>query len=121
MPTDSQGLKILVVEDNLDAQFLVCEMLAAFGHQAHGVAWAEEALPQLKADSYDVLFSDVSLPGISGVELARTALREQPGLKILFASGYDSSLLSHVEFPHLSLQKPYELHQLQAALNKIVG
>ena len=110
------SLRVLVVEDNLDSQYLVCEMLKAFGHDADGVAHAEDALAMLERASYDVLFSDVSLPGMSGVELARRALVTHPGLRIIFASGYGDALLRHVEFPFRSLQKPYELDQLQAAL-----
>lgn len=111
-----QTMRVLVVEDNLDSQYLVCEMLKAFGHEADGVGHAEGALEQLACASYDVLFSDVSLPGISGVDLARQALGNYPHLQIIFASGYGEALLRHVEFPFQSLQKPYELEQLQAAL-----
>ncbi|MES2016884.1 MAG: response regulator [Pseudomonadota bacterium] len=115
----AEPLRVLVVEDNLDSQYLVCEMLKAFGHDATGIGHAEGALALLARDPYDVLFSDVSLPGMSGVELARHALRSQPGLRVIFASGYGDALLRQVEFPFRSLQKPYELEQLQAALAAI--
>ncbi|MDQ1922501.1 response regulator [Massilia pseudoviolaceinigra] len=112
----ADGLRILVVEDNLDSQYLVVEMLRAFGHEAEGVGDAENALAMMAQNSYNVLFSDVSLPGMSGVDMAREALRLQGGLNVIFASGYGDALLRHVEFAHQSLQKPYELEQLQAAL-----
>ena len=119
-PAQAGGaIRILVVEDNLDSQYLVCEMLKAFGYHADGVAHGEDALARLASASYEVLFSDVSLPGISGVELARRALAAQPGLKIIFASGYGDALLRHVEFPFISLQKPYDLDQLQATLAQL--
>jgi CheY-like chemotaxis protein len=113
------ALRILVVEDNIDSQYLVCEMLKAFGHEADGVAHPDDALAHLAARRYDVLFSDVSLPGMSGVELARTALDSAPWLKVIFASGYGDTLLRHLEFPYLSLQKPYEIDQLQNALEAV--
>jgi CheY-like chemotaxis protein len=114
-------LRILVVEDNLDSQYLVCEMLKAFGHEADGVAHPDDALAHLAAGRYDVLFSDVSLPGMSGVELARRALRDAPAMQVIFASGYGDTLLRHLEFPYQSLQKPYELDQLQKALAAVRG
>jgi len=117
-PEDA-ALRILVVEDNLDSQYLVCEMLKAFGHEADGVAHPDDALALLAKQRYQVLFSDVSLPGMSGVDLARRALEDNPALKVIFASGYGDSLLRHLEFPYLSLQKPYELDQLQDALAKV--
>jgi CheY-like chemotaxis protein len=112
-------LQILVVEDNVDSQYLVCEMLRAFGHEADGVGHPDDALARLAAMRYDVLFTDVSLPGMSGVELARQALSRTPAMRVIFASGYGDTLLRHVEFPYQSLQKPYELDQLQEALDKV--
>jgi CheY-like chemotaxis protein len=112
-------LRILVVEDNLDAQYLVCEMLRTFGHTVHAVARAEDALAILQRENFDVLFTDVSLPGMSGVDLARQALRERAGLRIVFASGYSQNLTSHLDFPAISMQKPYDIEQLQQALASV--
>lgn len=114
-------LRILVVEDNVDSQYLICEMLRAFGHHADGVAHPDDALAHLAASRYDILFTDVSLPGMSGVELARKAIIDAPSMQVIFASGYGDTLLRHLEFPYLSLQKPYELDQLQAALDKVAA
>lgn len=118
-PACAGGLRILVVEDNLDSQYLVCEMLKAFGHHADGVGDAEAALGMLGAAGYDVLFSDVSLPGMSGVELARQGLVIQPAMQVIFASGYGDALLRHLPFPFVSMQKPYEMEQLQGTLDEL--
>ncbi|MBA5635517.1 response regulator [Duganella sp. LX20W] len=112
-------LRILVVEDNADARYLACETLRALGHHVHAVASAEAALPALEQDPVDILFCDVSLPGMSGVELARLALDSHPGLQLLFVSGYGDALTRHLPWPVTTLQKPYELEQLQQALSSI--
>lgn len=112
-------LRLLVVEDNADARYLVCETLRALGHEVQAAASGEEALPLLAGQPFDVLFTDVSLPGMSGVDLARQALRHTPALELLFASGYGDELTRHLEFPAQSLQKPYDIEQLQAALERI--
>jgi CheY-like chemotaxis protein len=112
-------LRIVVVEDNLDSQYLVCEMLRALGHEVEGVSHGEDALPLLTAGSHDLLFTDVSLPGMSGVDLARRALAHDARLQVIFASGYGDALLRHVEFPYISLQKPYDLEQLQDVLLQV--
>lgn len=118
-PDHAQALRILVVEDNLDAQYLACEMLRAFGYQVMSTDSAELATPLLEAQHFDVLFTDVSLPGLSGIDLARVALRLQPALQVIFASGYGDALTRHLEFPATSIQKPYDLDLLQCTLRAI--
>lgn len=118
-PRPPDSLRVLVVEDNPDALYLVCEMLRAFGHQVQAATHGEDAAGMLSKAPFDVLLTDVSLPGMSGIELARGALRERPGLKIIFASGHGDALTRHLDFAAASLQKPYEFEQLEAILNVI--
>jgi len=113
---DGTGLRILVVEDNPDAQYLVCEMLRALGHTVDAAARGDAALAMLDGFAPDVLFTDVGLPGMSGIDLARIALARRPTLRIVFASGYGAELTRHLEFPAASMQKPYEIDQLRAVL-----
>nr|WP_217345987.1 PAS domain-containing protein [Noviherbaspirillum sp. L7-7A]MBV0880345.1 PAS domain-containing protein [Noviherbaspirillum sp. L7-7A] len=115
------ALRILVVEDNEDSRILVCELLSTLGHEVTGVGSAEEALEALKAGSFDTLFTDVSLPGISGVELAKKAAVMVPGLAIIFASGYGASISSHLNIRSRSLAKPYDLSQLRAVLAAVAA
>jgi CheY-like chemotaxis protein len=114
-----RALNMLVVEDNLDAQYLVCEMLRAIGHEVDAVSNGEAALERLAEGSYNVLFTDVSLPGISGLEVARIAVARRPGLHVIFASGYSSTLTQQLDFPADAIQKPYDIEQLQAILERI--
>eukprot|EP01032_Pedospumella_encystans_P032730 gene32730-36957_t len=53
---------------------------------------------------------------MSGVELARTALRSQPQLQVVFASGYGGGFTSQLDFAAVSMQKPYEIDQLRQVL-----
>jgi CheY-like chemotaxis protein len=124
-PPAARSLRMLVVEDNLDAQYLVCEMLRAIGHEVDAVAAAEDALRKLEgaqsAAPFDVLFTDVSLPGMSGVELARQAVARWPGLQVIFASGYSGTLTQQLDFAAEAIQKPYDIEQLQAILDRIAA
>jgi CheY-like chemotaxis protein len=120
MPADG-ALRILVVEDNEDSRILVCELLSTLGHTVTGVGSAEEALEVLEKNSFDTLFTDVSLPGMSGVQLARKAAVMAPGLSIVFASGYGASISAHLDIPSRSLAKPYDVHQLRAVLAADAG
>jgi CheY-like chemotaxis protein len=99
----------------------VCELLSTLGHEVTGGGSAEEALEALKAGSFDPLFTDVSLPGMSGVELAKKAAVMVPGLAIIFASGYGASISSHLNIRSRSLAKPYDLNQLRAVLAAVAA
>jgi CheY-like chemotaxis protein len=118
---DAGLLRILVVEDNEDSRILVCELLNTLGHTVTGVGSAEEALEALKKNGFDTLFTDVSLPGMSGVELARKAAAMVPGIAIVFASGYGASISAHLDIPSRSLAKPYDIHQLRAVLAAVAA
>lgn len=115
------GLRILVVEDNLDAQHLVCELLESLGHHAAGHASGEAALEALAGDEFDVLFTDVNLPGISGVELARRARAVKPSLQVVFASGYGNVITKNAGMDAFSLPKPFDIEQLETVLASITA
>ncbi len=116
---EASGLRMLVVEDNIDSQQLVCELLETLGHRAHGVASGEDAEQALEKQEFDVLFTDVNLPGMSGVELAKGVLARFPEMSVIFASGYGAMVARNVGFPSYSLPKPYDIDQLQEILTKI--
>lgn len=111
------GLKIIVVEDNADFRDLLCEMLLMLGHDVSSVVSAEEALENLAAQPADILISDVSLPGISGVELAKKVHATLPQMKIILSSGYGDTIASQLRFEVTVLSKPYTLTQLAEALD----
>ncbi len=110
------GLKILVVEDNHDTRDMVCELLRLLGHEPVGAGNAEQALTEVDTYSFDTLFTDISLPGMSGIALARKIAVSHPDLRIILASGYHVERKDVEGFNCEILVKPYDLEQLQAAL-----
>ncbi|MBC7574061.1 MAG: response regulator [Herminiimonas sp.] len=112
----SAALRVLVVEDNEDLRLLVCELLETFGHVVAAAESGEAALECIDGASFDVLLTDVRLPGMSGIDLARKALAMKPDTHVIFASGFDASLTNNVGFPSHALGKPYEIDALQALL-----
>ncbi|WP_257451406.1 response regulator [Archangium lipolyticum] len=112
-------LRILLVEDDESIRSSVCELLDVLGHRVLAVPSAEEAQKVLASGGIDVLFTDVSLPGMSGVELAREAVRQRPGLQVIIASGYGGAAGNTVPGAVL-LPKPYELSQLESVLDRMM-
>ncbi|GGB85584.1 hybrid sensor histidine kinase/response regulator [Pseudoduganella buxea] len=111
------SLRVLVVEDNLDSQQMVCELVGMLGHTVSGVSDGEAAWELMQTQEFDILFTDVSLPGISGIELARKVLAARD-VQVIFSTGYGKEALDHLEFKAACLRKPYDLLELQAALDQ---
>jgi CheY-like chemotaxis protein len=110
------AVRILVVEDNPDSLFLAAEILRTLGYAVDTAESGEQALQQLSGQPCDILFTDVSLPGMSGIDLARAAHARHPTLRIIFATGYGDALTRGLDFPAKTIRKPYDLDQLQQAL-----
>jgi len=112
------ALRILVVEDDKALLSILCDMLAGLGYHAVGVACAEEALVQLESGSFNVLLSDINLPGMSGVELAAKAVAMAPGIRVIFSSGFGYLVTDRLEFSFQLLNKPYHLQELARAIRQ---
>jgi DNA-binding NtrC family response regulator len=77
---------ILIVDDD-DAVRDVIYDLFSEEHMCHAAATAEQALAFLREQTYDVVMTDISMPGLSGVELLSILRREQPDTPVIVISG----------------------------------
>jgi PAS domain S-box-containing protein len=110
-----KGERILVVEDEAGARDGLCEILTVLGYRPVVAASAEEAAGLGAADGFDVLLTDVMLPGISGFDLAGRLQRRCPGLKVILMSGYtDEDLVRQgIQTGDFRfLQKPFDMARL---------
>lgn len=119
VPATSSGpalYSVLVVEDNADLRSMVCQVLEALGHRPHGAASGEEASALLREGNFDVLFADVTLPGMSGIELVRRALHDMPALKVILGTGHENIAQTHSDLRAQVLKKPFSIDALRDAL-----
>ncbi len=117
-PANPAHLRILLVEDDEAIRSSACELLEVLGHRVRPVSNGEEAQQALAASGFDVLFTDVSLPGMSGVMLAHEAVRQHPGLRVIISSGDGGAMGDGVRGAVL-LPKPYDLSQMGRALEQV--
>ena len=110
------SLRILVVEDNQNTQRILCEVLTKLGYLAKGAGSAEAALQELETNKFDVLLTDVNLPGMSGLELVRKVFAAEPSTKLIIASGYGSIAPNEFEFETVFLPKPFNIESLKKVL-----
>jgi CheY-like chemotaxis protein len=112
-------LCVLIVEDNIEVGRFCSEALADLGYRTVLVASAEDALERLGNDGngFDAVFSDVVMPGMGGLELAKRLQSRLPHLPVVMASGYSHVLAQEGAHGFTLLQKPYSAEQLSRALD----
>ncbi|HVX79389.1 MAG TPA: ATP-binding protein [Bradyrhizobium sp.] len=118
---DGQGISVLMVEDNADVGAFAMHALAELGYATTLVGNAAEALAALSenAGRFDVVFTDVVMPGMSGIDLAQEIRRRHFDLPVVLTSGYSQVLSQHGSYGFELLQKPYSVDQLTRVLHKV--
>ena len=118
--TDGRGMSVLVVEDNAEVGRFTTDALAELGYATCLVSSATHALEELAigADRFDAVFTDVVMPGMSGLELAQEIRRDHPDLPVVLTSGYSHVLSEHGAYGFELLQKPYSIEQLSRVLQE---
>jgi PAS domain S-box-containing protein len=118
--------RVLVVEDNDVVRTLTCEILVQHGYEVEADALPQAALARAArpGPAFDLLVTDVVMPGLNGRELAEHLRELWPALKVLFISGYtDDAMIASGMLARGSrfLQKPFTLHELAQAAHDVLA
>jgi PAS domain S-box-containing protein len=118
-----RGYRVLVVEDNDEVGQFSTELLEDLGYSVKRVANANAALAILAEDEFatDLVFSDVIMPGMNGVELASLIRERFPGLPVVLTSGYSDVLAENAHHGFELIQKPYSVELLSRILRKAIS
>ena len=118
-----RGHRILVVEDNEDVGRFSTELLQDLGYATRRADNAKQALALIAADqsAFDLVFSDVIMPGMNGVELATIIRERHPHLPVVLTSGYSSVLAENAHHGFELIQKPYSVEALSRALRRAIS
>ena len=113
-------LRILYVEDNALVREVTAELLAQEERQIVAKATAEEALDEFKVRPFDVVITDISLPVMSGIDLARNILSLNPSVPIIIASGYAlNSVVQNLGPKVRTIVKPFEADQIDSLITDL--
>ncbi|MBY8821456.1 hybrid sensor histidine kinase/response regulator [Sphingomonas colocasiae] len=115
------GKTVLLVEDNDQVRSFAEALLKEIGCRVVAAESAEVALPLLQSSPPDLLFSDIVMPGRSGIALARAARELCPDLPVLLASGYSEEIIGTSAPDFDMLRKPYSSHSLANALSNALA
>ncbi len=110
--------RLLIVEDNRSVGEFALESLSELGYDATLVGNASAALSLLETEAkdFDVVFSDVVMPGMNGVELGKQIRERWPNLRTVLTSGYSHILATEQDHGFELIQKPYTIERVDEAL-----
>ncbi len=115
--------KILLAEDNESMRSFLTRSLTRVGHEVCSVRDGFEALPHIAGGDFDLLVTDIVMPGMDGLELARRTSLEIPDMKVIFITGFAAvSLNSHASKRSDTkvLSKPFHLRTLVDEIDRVL-
>jgi len=113
------GMSVLVVEDNIELANFAADGLTELGYTITLVDNAADALAELAvdADRFDVVFSDVVMPGMTGLDLAQAIRDRGIGVPVVLTTGYSQALSQDGAAGFDLVQKPYSIEELSRVLH----
>jgi two-component system cell cycle sensor histidine kinase/response regulator CckA len=115
--------RVLIVEDTDAVRQTLTSMLEWHGFSVTAASTAEEALEFARTLRFDLLLTDVALPGRSGPELAREFRQTSSGTPVIFMSGYSANSIDprDLDTPRAFLQKPFPVQTLVERIHEMLN
>jgi two-component system cell cycle response regulator CpdR len=116
--------RILLAEDDDSLRVFLTSSLARAGHEVESHPDGDSAWDALERGSYDLLLTDIVMPGLDGIELARRAAEVDPAMKIVFITGFAAvALAASTPAPREAkvLSKPFHLKDLVAEVERVIA
>jgi two-component system cell cycle response regulator CpdR len=116
--------KILLAEDDESMRAFLTRSLTRVGHEVLSVSDGFEALPFLADGDFDLLVTDIVMPGMDGLELARRSSLEMPDMKVIFITGFAAVSLNNQASRRADakvLSKPFHLRALVDEIDRVLA
>jgi len=113
------GMSVLIVEDNIELGNFAADGLTELGYSITLVDNATDALTELLGDPdrFDVVFSDVVMPGMTGLDLAQAIRERRIAVPVVLTTGYSQALSQDGVAGFELVQKPYSIEELSRVLH----
>ena len=115
--------RILLAEDDTSMREYLQRALKRVGYEVSAVGCGTEAMPLLETEHFDLLLTDIVMPEMDGIELARRATEIDPDLKVMFITGFAAVALnpdSKAPKDAKVLSKPFHLRDLVNEVEKML-
>ena len=119
-----EGGKILVVDDDLSVRQFLTIMLERTGHRVKAAASGPEALRILELDEYDLVITDMKMPGITGLELIKRVKEAAPLTEVIMITAYattDSAVEAMKNGAFDYVIKPFKIDELRLIIDKALN
>jgi two-component system cell cycle response regulator CpdR len=116
--------KIILAEDDDDMRRFLVKALEKAGHHVTAFGEGASAFEEIKQVTFDLLLTDIVMPEMDGIELARRAADLDPHLKIMFITGFAAVALhpdSKAPKDAKVLSKPFHLRDLVAEVDRMMA
>lgn len=118
--------KILIVEDDESVRSFTARAIAASGHTVETAEDGEFGLDAIREaqGEYDLVLSDIRMPAMDGIEMAKRAASEFPGLKILLMTGYAEQRERAADLERVIIDvvgKPFSLPEIRTAVQQALS
>ena len=124
MPDTGDEIRVLLVEDEDTVRNVVARLLKKLGYEVSSAANADEAIAFFDGGgSFDLVVTDIVMPGLSGIEMSEVLKARFPELRFLFISGYTSRELGTAPAapPGPFLPKPFTMQELAEEARKALA
>ena len=121
---DKKMARILLAEDDDDLRRFLVSALEKAGHAVTSFGEGASAFAEIKQETFDLLLTDIEMPEMDGIELARRAAELDPALKIMFITGFAAVALnpdSKAPKEAKVLSKPFHLRDLVNEVNRLMA
>jgi len=122
-PSQQRMTRILLAEDDESMRGFLQRALERAGHEVVALANGQDAYDRLQSEPFDLLVTDIVMPVMDGIELARRAADLDPQLKIMFITGFAAVTLETVENQVQDsrvLSKPFHLRVLVDEVERLL-
>ncbi len=116
--------KILIAEDDNAMRVFLDSALSRSGHEVSALSSGDIAMRCAELEPFDLLVTDIEMPGMNGVELARKVLAKSPDLAVLFVTGFTAQALQATDVIARGakvLSKPFPLSELVREVNRVLA
>jgi len=119
-----EHIRIMLVDDDSNVREVLAEILTRRGWKVSEFSGAEDAIKALRHEHFDVVLTDINMPGMSGMDFLHLAKEAAPDIPVVMVTGYPSIDLAveAIKFGAVDfLPKPFKAEELEIIVRKAVG